>query len=176
MEKSIPPWLVLLENLSFHPTFPLLIGALRAQELLPNSGDHFADGLLLLTDMEREQLLDEAPKKAVSIELCAALKVPVFHLRDRRGALYCRSLFPSTGNATGRVRFETSVVPEKILDLEECYDQFYYNLAFQHEVALEQERLSRDGGQWVTLEDSEQFDEAIEILEDHRDCLRAVAE
>lgn len=173
----MPPWYVLLKDLSYAPTFPLLIGVLRAQELLPRSGDNYADGLLLLRDMQASQLLDDEGE-SVSVELCGTLKVPVFRIRDRSVALYGRSVFPASGAARGRLSFNSLVEKEKIEELEACYERLYYSPTFGHDEALESGLLSRNRERkvWEHLEDDPDYDEAIGILDEYKDELRPISE
>lgn len=172
---KIPAWWPLL-SLPISPTFPFLVGALREKGFLPDSGDDYADGLLLLRDMEQATELDEE-QEAVSIEYCGTLKVPVFRLRDRSGAVYCKSLFPAEGKERGRLRFSKQVEPEAIADLEACFDRFYTNSKYQHDEAFEQNCLSRDREtkKWIPLVDDSDFQEALEALEEI-ESLRSIIE
>lgn len=171
----MPPWYALLTNLSYAPTFPLLIGVLRSKGLLPDSGDGYEDGLLLFQSMATSDLLDNE-QESVSIELCGTLKVPVFRIRGREMALYGKSVFPGAGKGKGRLSVSSLVVQEKLADLDELYDRFYHSAEFGHDEALQSGRLSRHKERqiWEELEDDPYYDEAIEVLEEYADDLTAI--
>ncbi len=172
------PLIYLIENLNTHPTFPMVLGVLQARSLLPETDDPYDDGLLLLSHLQDEVELDELDQ-SVTLEICEGLGVPVFHLRDRAYALRFRSVFRAVnGPAKGRFCVRDNVEPNRFTELSACYRDFYNHLKFGHAVALEERRLSRDRvtREWVRHEDTQDFADALEVLDDCTEEIEPISE
>ena len=167
--------LALLENVHFHPTFPMVVGVLQTEGLLVDSGNAYEDGLVLLHCVQGDPSLDEEAL-SVTLELCGGLGVPVLHTRDREYALRFRSVFPIDGRGKGRLAIRSNVDRTRHADLEAFYVRFVENPDFDHLVALESRLFSRDrvSRKWVNHEDSADFADALEAIEGIRDELEPI--
>jgi hypothetical protein len=161
----MPPWYALMNRLKKAPTFPLLIGSLLHRALLPSS-DPYEAGLALLHDMAMNPYLDRECQ-CVSVRTCDDLKVPVFRLRPRK-SIYSEGNFPSvfpTSDADGvRLRFSDDVIPRKVTNLREAYEEFYNHFKFKHFKAMKDGRFSRDDRTWVDHSQCPDFQRALAVL------------
>jgi hypothetical protein len=161
----MPPWFALMNRLKKAPTFPLLVGALLQRDLLPSSNPR-EGGFALLRDMAINPYLD-GQCQCVSVRTCDDLKVPVFRLRPRK-SIYSEGTFPCvfpTGDADGvRLRFSDDVIPGKVTNLFDAYEQFYSHFKFKHFKAMEGGRFSRDDRTWVDHAECPDFQRALAVL------------
>ena len=165
----MPPWFALINQLKrgkakMAPSFPLMVGAMLERDLLPCS-DPWKAGLAMLQDMAKNPYLD-AQRQYIFVKTCDVLKVPVFRIASKN-SVYKGSNFPNTfpaGIDGGRLRFAEDVVSERVPDLIDLYNQFYYHFKFKHDRAMENGRYSRDDRTWVDHSHCKDFKQALEIL------------
>jgi hypothetical protein len=151
--NGIHLWFKLLEHHPRRLTLPFIIGALRESGTIPMDGADFEQVYQLFQDMAAFRIVPS--DRAVYVQMCPDLKVPVFSIWDEEYTRSCRARYPVNAPGRAHLCFSTEVESKEGLDLKEIARRVYEK--YDHRSALSSKHYSRDFRDWRPFDNKDRL-------------------